>query len=478
MERAEERTEVPAFTEFADRVFPGLEKGGFHAAYYQVLEAFARGRIRRLMVTIPPQHGKSLGATTLLPAYMLGLDPDLKIAIASYSATLANRFNKRVQRIMDSALYRALFPGTSIKRAGERSDYVRTADMAEVIGCSGELLSVGREGSLTGNRVDVFILDDLYKDAMEANSPLIRENCWEWYTSVVRTRMHNASRELIVFTRWHEEDLIGRLVAKEEVTELKSWNQIERENGNGWLLLNFEAVKRSPPTEIDPRSEGEPLWGERHSTGLLAERMKLDPLRFECMYQGHPSAAQGLLYGDRFMLYEQLPETLVRYANYTDTADTGDDYLCSVCYAVDAQRRIYVTEVVYSREGMEVTEEVVAAMLQQVPGCDVLVESNNGGRGFARAVSRLCPNHRIGWFCQSANKEARILSNASAVLRNICMPVDWVARWPEFAHDLLSYRRIFRTNRWHDAPDVLTGIAEREICGTLSKKIRALSFKR
>ena len=71
------------------------------------------------------------------------------------------------------------------------------------------------------------------------------------------------------------------------------------------------------------------------------------------------------------------------------------------------------------------TEEVVAAMLQQVPGCDVLVESNNGGRGFARAVSRLCPNHRIGWFCQSANKEARILSNASAVLRNICMPVDW-----------------------------------------------------
>ena len=252
---------MPAFTEFADRVFPGLEKGGFHAAYYRVLEAFARGRIRRLMVTIPPQHGKSLGSTTLLPAYMLGLDPDLKIAIASYSAALANRFNKRVQRIMDSALYRALFPGTSIKRAGERSDYVRTADMAEVIGCSGELLSVGREGSLTGNRVDVFILDDLYKDAMEANSPLIRENCWEWYTSVVRTRMHNASRELIVFTRWHEEDLIGRLVAKEEVTELKSWNQIERENGNGWLLLNFEAVKRSPPTEIDPRSEGEPLWG-------------------------------------------------------------------------------------------------------------------------------------------------------------------------------------------------------------------------
>ena len=87
----------------------------------------------------------------------------------------------------------------------------------EIIGRSGELLSVGREGALTGNRVDCFILDDLYKDAMEAQSPVVRENCWEWYTSVVRTRMHNASRELIVFTRWHEEDLIGRLCKSENV---------------------------------------------------------------------------------------------------------------------------------------------------------------------------------------------------------------------------------------------------------------------
>ena len=80
----------------------------------------------------------------------------------------------------------------------------------EIVGRDGGLLSVGREGSLTGNRVDCFILDDLYKDAMEANSPLVRENCWDWYTSVVRTRMHNASSELIVFTRWHDEDLIRR----------------------------------------------------------------------------------------------------------------------------------------------------------------------------------------------------------------------------------------------------------------------------
>lgn len=474
---AEEAREPLRFDRFARQMFPFLTVGRFHAAYYRVLEAFARGKIRRLIVTIPPQHGKSLGATTLLPAYMLGLDPELKIAIASYSASLANRFNRRVQRLIDSQAYAALFPETTVKRAGARSEYVRTADCAEIVGHQGEVMSVGREGSLTGNRVDVLILDDLYKDATEANSPIVRENCWEWYTSVARTRLHNASRELIVFTRWHEEDLIGLLKQKEQVVPLERWAQLEETERDRWLHLNFEALRTAPPTEIDGRAIGEPLWGERHDVGLLRQRMQLDPLRFECMYQGRPSAAQGLLYG-RFAEYGALPDGIVRYANYTDTADTGDDYLCSVCYAVDRAGRIYVTDVVYSREPMEVTEQLVAAMIAAQPACDVLMESNNGGRGFARAVGRLCPHHRIAWFCQHENKEARILSNASAVWRNVVMPVDWTIRWPDFAHHLMTYRRLFRANRWHDAPDVLTGIVERELAGVLSRKIRALGFAR
>jgi len=96
-----------------------------------------------------------------------------------------------------SAEYGELFPDTTIKRGSKPPEYIRTADEVEIVGHEGSLLSVGREGSLTGNRVDCFLLDDLYKDAMEANSPLVRENCWEWYTSVVRTRMHNDSREML-----------------------------------------------------------------------------------------------------------------------------------------------------------------------------------------------------------------------------------------------------------------------------------------
>lgn len=154
--------DLPPFERFALGVYPFLELQPFHRAYYRVLEAFAAGRVRRLIVTMPPQHGKSVGATTLLPAYVLGLDPDQRVAIASYSGALASKFNRRVQRIIESREYAAFFPATTIKQGSKPPSYIRTADEVEIIGCRGGLLSVGREGSLTGNRVDCFILDDLY----------------------------------------------------------------------------------------------------------------------------------------------------------------------------------------------------------------------------------------------------------------------------------------------------------------------------
>ena len=467
-----------SFTDYALAVYPFLELEWFHRTYYRVLEAFAEGRVRRLMISMPPQHGKSVGATTLLPAYLLGLDPDLRIAIASYSASLASKFNRRVQRILCSAEYGELFPDTTIKRGSKPPEYIRTADEVEIVGHEGSLLSVGREGSLTGNRVDCFLLDDLYKDAMEANSPLVRENCWEWYTSVVRTRMHNDSRELLVFTRWHEEDLIGMLRQREPVVELRMWEDLERVSADGWLALNFEALKTTPPSAIDPRAAGEALWPARHDAALLHAKRALDPLRFECMYQGRPSVREGLLYGDQFAEYDALPREIVRRANYTDTADTGDDYLCSICYAVDADGVIYVTDAVYSREPMETTEPLVGEALVRSDTRQAAVESNNGGRGFARAVQALAPGVRVEWFHQSANKEARILSNSATVLHLLRWPRGWNLRWPELYAHLTTYRRKFRANRWHDAADVVTGIIEREVAGRDRKRVRGVRFCR
>ena len=468
--------DVPSFVDFAKQVYPFLEFTPFHNAYYRVLEAYAKGRISKLIVSVPPQHGKSVGATTLLPAYMLGLDPNIRIAIASYSGTLASKFNRRVQRIIDSREYAEIFPDTTIKQGTKPLGYIRTSDQVEIVGYNGELLSVGREGALTGNRVDCFILDDLYKDAMEAQSPVVRENCWEWYTSVVRTRMHNSSRELIVFTRWHEEDLIGVLSRTEPCRMLRSMEDIDNVAPGEWLVLNFEAIKSSPATELDPRREGEALWPEQQSVELLQSKRRLDPVRFEAMYQGHPSSKEGLLYGDGFREYDVLPRDIVTSACYTDTADAGDDYLCSIAYSVDSDGVIYVTDVVYSKEPMEYTERLVAAMLTNAQTRCVYVESNNGGRGFARALQRLLPRVKVEWFHQSGNKEARILSNSATVLHNIRMPQGWNLRWPEFYTDLTTYRRLFRANRHDDAPDALTGVVEREVGDVGGRRLQRLHF--
>jgi predicted phage terminase large subunit-like protein len=462
------------FSDFATAAYSFVSQSNFHRAYYRVLEHFARGEIRKLIVSVPPQHGKSLGASVLLPAYMLGLDPDRKIAIASYNQTLASRFNRRVQRLLDTENYGAMFPSTTIKPLAGKSEYERTSSHTEIVGRQGELFAVGREGSLTGHEVDVFILDDLYKDAMEANSPVVRENCWEWYPDVVRTRMHNDSQELIVFTRWHEEDLIGSILAREKHTVLRRWNQIGRLARDRWLVVNFEALKTGAKTEIDERNEGEALWTRKHSKRHLLARRNLDAERFECMYQGRPSARGGLLYGENFQLYTAVDEPVVRRGCYVDTADLGDDYLCAVCYDVGAGGAVYITDAVYSREGMEVTERLVAEMLVRNGTRIAHVESNNGGRGFARAVGALARNVKVEWFHQSGNKEARILTNSATVHHTLRMPVGWAARWPEMHHHLATYRRRFASNRWHDAADVLTGIVEREVVRATEKRLKVM----
>lgn len=450
--------------DFAVAVNPALILTPFHCQYYRILERFARGDIRKLIITIPPQHGKSYGSSVLLPAYMLGVNPELRIAIASYNLNLASKFNRQIQRIMDSRSYRTIFPATRLKQsAGADKNYTRTAEEFDIVGYSGNVKAVGREGALTGNSVDIMIVDDLYKDALEANSPVVRDNAWEWYVSVVKTRLHNDSREIIVMTRWSEDDIVGRIGKHGTVAEITSAGAALFNDRNSWYRLNFEALKESGASEIDPRKPGEALWEERHSAELLKEKRALDPQMFEALYQGRPTTRDGLLYGAGFETYTTLPPDTVKKGNYTDTADTGSDYLCSVCYEVAKDGLIYITDLVYSQQGMEYTEEAVAAMLNRNATRIARIESNNGGRGFARSVRKMTPAARIEWFHQSGNKESRIVTNHNTVLKHIVMPADWPQRWSEFHRDVSGYRRNFRANRYHDAADVLTGIVEYEV---------------
>jgi len=446
---------------FTRHTLPAFAPAPFHLAYYEVLTRFAMGEIKKLMITMPPQHGKSEGATRRLPAFVLGQDPDKRIAIVSYNAIKARKFNRELQRIMDDDRYYELFPQTllagqaSYQEQGRRSrNYARNSDECEIVGCQGSFKTIGVGGSLTGEPVDMLIMDDLYKDASSAWSPVIRQNVADWYDTVASTRLHNDSQQLLVFTRWHMEDLAGRLLEQEGV-----YDPIE--NPQGWLLVSFPAIQNRPPSEQDPRVEGEPLWPERHSLEKLLEIKGRSPTVFESLYQQNPQPSQGLMY-EEFTCYTDLPSRSYSVA-YIDAADSGADYLCALFYK-EAEDGNYITDVLYTKDPMEVTETTLTYMLQQhqVERCHI--ESNNGGNLFVSNLQQRSWDTgnrltRFNPFHQNQNKTARIFAASASVQKLVKMPLDWKKRFPKFARDLTGYLRV-GTNAHDDAPDALTGSIE------------------
>lgn len=408
-----------------------------------------------------PTHN-SEGSTRRLPTFLAGRNPDAKIAVISYSATKAKKFNREMQRIIDSPEYHEIFPDTTLAQSvfGEDngSGYVRTTEEFEFVGHSGSIKTVGVGGSLTGDPVDYLIMDDIYKDAKTAWSPVVRESVSDWYDTVAETRLHNGSQQLIVFTRWHEEDLAGRLL-KEQGT----YDPVT--NPNGWVVVVFKAIKEGAPTGYDPREEGAALWPEKHSLEKLLATRKRNPHVFESLYQQNPKPAEGLMYDSGFAEYEVRPASMrVKRKAYVDTADTGSDYLCAIIYD-ETETANYIVDVLYTQKPMEYTEPELARMLTKHQVATCIVESNNGGRGFQRAVEKQCRlmgnvKTKFTWFTQTANKNVRIFSNSAAV-QNLCiMPKGWRLFFPDFYNALSGYLKV-GSNEHDDAPDALTGTVEK-----------------
>ena len=341
-----------------------------------------------------------------------------------------------------------------------QDNYIRTAEEFEIVGKEGFFKSVGVGGGLTGNSVDIAIMDDLYKDYADATSPVISERVWDWYTTVVRTRMHNDSQELIVFTRWDENDLVGRLEKAGKVVEYTGGeiNLLDDQ----FLKINFEAIKTGPATELDNREKGQPLWGEKHNLEKLEGLKKLDPQKFESLYQGNPINKEGLMYSE-FQTYKHTPQFKTVEA-YIDTADTGKDYLCCIVYGVPMGKHenVYVLDVLYTQAPMEETEGLVSDTLTNNNVRVAHIESNNGGRGFARVVNQYTPNTvTVKTFAQTANKESRIYSNSASVNRTVFFPSDW-SKWSEFYRDITHHKKDAK-NKHDDAPDALTGVYEKGV---------------
>lgn len=281
----------PAF--FALYQNPEYDLPWFQNLVYDYLDKWVKKEIKKLAIFMPPQHGKSSMSSIITPAFILGKNPKAKIVCASYNGSVSSRFNREVQDIMTGNRYKELFPLSRIPEAGQDKDNeLRNAQYFETVGQKGFYKAVGVGGSLTGTTIEYGIIDDPIKDRKEANSKTYRENLYNWYTDVWSTRLNNESCELLLFTRWHEDDLAGRLFDPSNI-------DYDPERAAKWTVIVLPALKEDVKAidnqiEVkDPRKEGEALWPDMHSVESHLSDKKTNPYTFASLKQQRPAPLEG-----------------------------------------------------------------------------------------------------------------------------------------------------------------------------------------
>ncbi len=289
--REKGRTSMLGFMRYTNRAY---DAQWFHKLVCAYLDKLERGEIKKLMIFMPPQHGKSQLSSRGFPAYVLGRNPKTKVAVCSYGKDLPIGFNRDCQNIIDSEAYKELFPATYLNsgQAEGASNEVRNYHMFETVKHRGFLKATAIRAGLTGTSVDLGIIDDPFKDREQANSQLIRDKVWKWYQDVFLTRLDNNGKQLLLFTRWHEDDIAGRILNPKspyyDAQEAAEWTVIA-------LPALKEETKPMPQAmEVaDPRQIDEALWENKHSAAKYKRRRKVNPTGFQSLDQQRPTAEEG-----------------------------------------------------------------------------------------------------------------------------------------------------------------------------------------
>lgn len=397
-----------------------------------------------LVINLPPRHGKSRTATKLVQWLLGKYGITKKVMTGSYNETLSGTFAKQVRDTIAAKptagvlVYNDIFPDTKIKY-GEAAAQKWSLEGSE----QANYLATSPTGTATGFGCNIMVIDDLIKSDKEAYNENTLQGQIDWFNNTMLSRTETGFKIIIIMTRWATNDLAGFV--------LRNFDDV--------VHINYKAVQ----------DDGSMLCEailSKEDYELKTKNMNKDIVLAN--YQQEPIDIKGRLYSG-FKTYTEIPKDssghpLFEYVlNYTDTADTGSDFLCSIDYGMYGGS-YYILDVLYTKDAMELTEPAAARMLGKDHVGFALIESNNGGRGFARNVERLCREQGnthtvVKWFHQSQNKIARILSNSTGVMNNVYMPINWQDRWPEFAIDLLKYQKEGK-NAHDDAPDALTGVYE------------------
>lgn len=406
------------------------------------MEQFINSDDDILVINLPPRHGKSLTATMLVE-WLLGQDRTKKIMTGSYGDTLSTNFSKNVRNTIQEikadpsiVVYNDIFPKTKIKY-GDAAMNMWSLEGSNTT----NYLATSPKGTATGFGADILIIDDVIKSAEEANNANQLDALWSWYTDTMLSRLEHFGKCIIIMTRWHSQDLAGRVLK----------------------LMPQQGYKVKHITMKALQDDGSMLCNEILSYSDYQKKIAVMGADIaSANYQQEPIDLKGALYQE-LKTYDKQPDFEGIFA-YCDTADTGMDYLVSLVYGI-YQQEAYILDVVMTQEPMEVTEGLVAQSYYKNQVNEALIESNNGGRGFARQVNSKLKNDYgtnktvVRWFHNSQNKNSRILSNSSWIEEHVYFPIDWRHRFPDFYDAIIKYQRAGK-NLHDDAPDALTGVAE------------------
>lgn len=407
------------------------------------LQEFIAGDDDVLIVNMPPRAGKSRTIGNLVE-WIFGRDQSKKVMTGSYNETLSTAFSKQVRNTIQMikadpyvVVYSDIFPGVRIQQGDG------AMNLWSLSGGHQNYLATSPSGTATGFGANIMILDDVIKNAMECYNANIKQALWDWFTGTMLSRLEENGKIIIVMTRWATDDLTGRAL---------------KHFGDLGLKIRHIVMKAK-------QEDGTMLCDDILSAKSYDIKQATMPRDiFLANYQQEPVDIKGRLYTN-LKTYDEGCPTFKQIRSYTDTADTGSDYLCSFVYGVTFSNEAYILDAYYTQDAMEITEPATAELLYRNRVNVSRIESNNGGRGFARNVTRILKEkHRdnktvVKWFTQTKNKIARILSNSTWCMEHIYFPAGWENRWPELAEHLMTYQRTGR-NAHDDAEDCLTGICE------------------
>jgi predicted phage terminase large subunit-like protein len=441
--------------------------GDHHKAISGLLDDVLAGKVKKAIINISPRYGKTELAVKAFIAEGLAINPRAKFIHLSYSDDLARDNSMGVQEIMNLPEYKRLFEAEPISH-GTKKWYTKEGGGLYAVSSAGQVTGFGaglvdededEESSLDEftsaigadeNFGGAIIIDDPIKPD-DAMSVTIREKVNSKFDTTIRNRVNSRNTPIIIIMqRLHENDLCGHLIRKEP---------------GQWTVLSLPCIYN------DEKGEETALWPFKHTLEELKQERNNNPFVFETQYMQNPKPLQGLMYENEFKTYSAIPYSskMVKKA-YVDTADTGKDYLCAICY-VETETANYITDVYYTQQAMEVTEPKTAEMLTKQATKEAVIEANNGGRGFSRSVENQCRimNNNLTTFKtfhQSENKQVRIFTHSAGVQNITHFPVGWDKLWPQFYRDVTNYMKVGK-NDHDDAVDALTGTFERRDSGSV-----------